>query len=256
MFLKDEELKNGIIDGAQENGFGSIAYDLVIKDVLPTTGHCEEYAIKPGETIFASTAEVITVPENMFAQVVTRNSAIRMGLTVIAPLYQPGHKTRIFFRVSNASEKTVTISRGDSVCSLMIYRLSEPSAKPYGGVYADEFDYRGVGNAHAVKIPTAGVVEEKLKALEKMESRLYGNVMMMLTVFVAIFSLVNLNMSTLRDNYNLVDVLTFNAMFLGVISTLVLLVAEILGELQGRKRRLFLIPLLAFTLATVILATR
>lgn len=253
MFLKDDELKNGIIEGAQETGFGNISCDLFIKEILSNSRHFTEYALKPGESAFVSTIEIITVPANMFAQVIIRNSAIRLGLTIVAPIYQPGHKTRIFFRVTNVSDMTITLKQNTSVCSLMLYRFSSDSIKPYRGAYSDEFDYRGVGENHSVEVPKAGVIEEKLKALEKLETRLYGNVMMMLTVFVAIFSLVNLNTATLRETYNLCEILSFNFIFLSVISTLVLLIAEIIGNLKGR-RWLFGVPVLALLGAAILLA--
>ena len=251
MFLKDDELKSGIITGATDNNFGNISCDLLIKDVLAGSERLSEYELKPAESVFVSTAEIIDVPPNMFAQVVARNSAIRLGLEVSAPIYQPGHKTRIFFRVTNVSSGTVNLKRNTSVCSLMIYRLDNDSAKPYKGVYIDEFDYRGVGDFHTVAVPEGGILEKKLKELEKLEHRLYGNVMLMLTIFVAIFSLVNLSTTTLRSEFGLQEILSFNFLFLGVISTLVLLIAEIIDGLKGR-RWLFLVPAVALIAALVL----
>ena len=254
MFLKDSDLNSGFITGATEENFGNISYDLLIKEIITDAGHFTEYSLKPGESAFVSSVEVVNVPPDMFAQVAIRNSAIRLGLAVSAPIYQPGHKTRIFFRATNISKATITLKQKTSVCSLMGYRFKEPSSKPYSGVYADEFDYRGVGDFHSVQIPSASVLEERLKDLEKLEHRLYGNVMMLLTVFVAIFSLVNLNMSTLRSGYSLCEILGFNAMFLGAISTLVLLIAEIIGSLHKRQRLLFVVPFISLIAACLLLA--
>ena len=248
MFLKDDELKSGIIDSETATNFGNISYDLLIKDILVGGNHLAEYDLKPAESVFVSTVETLEVPANMFAQVVTRNSAIRLGLMISAPIYQPGHKTRIFFRATNLSSAVITLKKDTSVCSLMVYRLDEATAKPYVGVYSDEFDYRGVGDFHNVDIPTSNELERRLKDLEKLEHRLYGNVMLMLTIFVAIFSLVNLNTSTLRTGYGLNEIVSFNFIFLSVISSLVLLVAEIINELKER-RRLYLVPVISLILA-------
>lgn len=250
MFLKDNELAVGIIEGATPDNFGNISCDLLIREVLVEGKHLTEYQLKPAETVFVSSVEVVKIPADMFAQVVIRNSAIRLGLDIAAPIYQPGHKTRIFFRATNVSSSTITLKQDDSVCSLMLYRFAAPSTKPYSGVYSDEMDFRGIGDFHSVKIPAVGDVERKLKDLEKLEHRLYGNVMLMLTVFVAIFSLVNLNTSTLRSGFALSEILSFNFIFLGVISTLVLLIAEIIGGLKNRW--LFLIPLLSLVVAILI----
>lgn len=248
MFLKDDDLKGGLIEGAQDDGFGNISCDLFIKEILANSGHCAEYALKSGESVFVSTVEVIDVPKNMFAQVIMRNSAIRSGLDIAAPVYQPGHKTRVFFRVTNVSSATVNLKQGLSVCSLMFYRFSVDSSKPYEGVYSNEFDYRGIGDFHRVAVPAVGEIEEKLRTLEKMEARLYGNVMMMLTVFVAIFSLVNLNSVVWQSNYTLHQAMAFNFMFLSIISALVLLVAEILNRL-ARRRWLFCVPIFSFLIS-------
>lgn len=251
MFLKDEDLKDVLIEGAQDVGFGNISCDLFIKEILANSGHVSEYALKSGESVFVSTVEVIDVPKNMFAQVIMRNSAIRLGLDIAAPVYQPGHKTRIFFRVTNVSSATVNLKQGLSVCSLMLYRFSTDSSKPYAGVYSDEFDYRGIGDFHSVAIPAVGEIEEKLRTLEKLEARLYGNVMMMLTVFVAIFSLVNLNSAVWQSNYTLQQAIAFNFMFLSIISALVLLVAEILNRLKSR-RWLFCVPVLSLAVSLLV----
>lgn len=253
MFLKDSNLSSGFIIGATEANFGNISYDLLIKEIITDAGHFTEYNLKPNESVFVSTIEVVDVPTDMFAQVVIRNSAIRLGLVISAPIYQPGHKTRIFFRATNISRVAITLKQETSVCSLMVYHFNESSSRPYSGVYADEFDYRGVGDFHSVQVPTVGVLEEKIKDLEKLEHRLYSNVMMMLTVFVAIFSLVNLNMSTLRNGYSLYDIIGFNAMFLGVISALVILIAEIIGSLQKRRRLLWVVPLIALSVSCFLL---
>ena len=251
MFLTDEELKRGIIENANAENFGNISYDLFIKEILVEGEHKAEYDLKPAESVFVSTIEILNVPLNMFAQVVPRNSAIRLGLDINAPIYQPGHKTRIFFRVTNVSSVAITIKKDTSVCSLMVYRLDGETTKPYIGVYSEEFDYRGVGDFHAIDVPEVGKLEKKLQALEKLEHRLYGNVMMMLTVFVAIFSLVNLNTSTLRTGYTPNEILTFNFTFLSIISALVLLIAEVLGSLKDR-RFLFLVPIISLLIALVL----
>ena len=188
----------------------------------------------------------------MFCKVIARNSAIRLGLAVEAPVYQPGHKTRIFFRVTNFSSASIKLKENTSVCSLMIYRFDDgESSKPYNGEYKDEFDFRGVGKFHAVKVPEIGSFEKKIKDLESMEHRLYGNVMLMLTVFVAIFSLVNLNTMTLHGKFSINEILAFNFVFICAISTLVLLIAEIMGNMRGRRRILYAVPIVSLILAII-----
>ena len=156
MFLKDEELTRGLIEGAQTANYGNISCDLLIREIISSSGRCTNYELKPRESVFVSTVEIIDVPPNMFAQIVIRNSAIRMGLDIAAPIYQPGHKTRIFFRVTNISSVTVNLKQNQSVCSLMFYQFASNSVKPYTGVYSEEFDYRGVGDFHSIATPTIG----------------------------------------------------------------------------------------------------
>ena len=52
----------------------------------------------------SSTSELIHLPSTLVARVMLRNSRIRQGLSLDAPLYFPGHSTRVFFRVTNIGQ--------------------------------------------------------------------------------------------------------------------------------------------------------
>lgn len=162
MFLTDEEIANAvanehIIENFDSNKLGSISYDLEIeKIVIPEDGNHKElnsYLLEPGSTVFISSKENINLPNNLMCFVNPRNSCIRMGLNISAPIYQPGHHTKIFIRVSNSSGDRVMLRAGESIASIMFSRLSKDVASPYQGPFTDEFSYTGLGSFHTTKTP-------------------------------------------------------------------------------------------------------
>ena len=54
--------------------------------------------LEPHDSAFVMSKESIELPNNIIAKVVLRNSRIRQGLTIDTPIYQPGHRTKVFFQ--------------------------------------------------------------------------------------------------------------------------------------------------------------
>lgn len=147
MFLHDEELRQVIQTAAspvREENFGSISYDLTIRGfVCPGEDgrETDSRVLDPGESVFASSEEVLTVPDDCVGFVTLRNFAIRMGLSLSVPVYQPGHVTRVFARLTNVSDASLVLEKGDSVVSLMFSRLDGSVETPYRGRYADQLAF-------------------------------------------------------------------------------------------------------------------
>lgn len=147
MFLHDQELRQALLPAmspVREENFGSVSYDLTIRGFVTSEKDGKESAacaLGPGESVFASSEEVLTVPDDCVGFVTLRNSGIRMGLSLSAPVYQPGHTTRIFVRLTNVSDALLALSRGGSVASLMLSRLDMPVEKPYRGRYENQMAF-------------------------------------------------------------------------------------------------------------------
>lgn len=92
----------------------------------------------------SSTSELIHLPSTLAARVMLRNSRIRQGLSLDAPLYFPGHSTRVFFRVTNIGQGVIALDCSRSIAQLVFERVEGGVEHPYDGAFADEFVYRGV----------------------------------------------------------------------------------------------------------------
>ena len=98
----------------------------------------------PGESVFVGSQEVIHLPNTLAVRVMLRNSRILQDLSLDAPLYYPGHSTRVFFRVTNASQGAIALDCSCGIAQLVFERAEGEVEHSYNGAFADEFDYRGV----------------------------------------------------------------------------------------------------------------
>ena len=111
MLLIDKKLfKQGasMIEPFDEEQVTNIGYDLRTDCFfLDTNTSKKEVDLAPGDTVFVRTTETLDLPNDMAAAVQLRNSRIRQGLSLTAPIYQPGHKSKVFFRVTNATKQVI-----------------------------------------------------------------------------------------------------------------------------------------------------
>lgn len=66
------------------------------------------------------------------------NSRIRQGLSLDAPIYQPGHRTLIYYRFTNISKSTITLSTEDGTAYIMFYDLDNIPSNTYNGAFQNE----------------------------------------------------------------------------------------------------------------------
>ncbi len=223
-----ERISSGeeIIQNADADNFGEVGYDVRIEKIIIVSGdelenkeECNKYDLPAGDTVFVSTMEDLKMPLDLVGIVVQRNSIIRQGLKVDAPVYQPGHHTKMFLRVTNISKNDIELKTSQSIASIMFEELSG-DVKPYVGTYVNEFDYKGVGD-FTKNIPKAVKLNEKMESIENIEKRLYEKVVALLTVFVGIFSLFNLNIQFLNSTADITKMLIYNLISIGGLGLLV-----------------------------------
>lgn len=118
MYIQEEEIlhltqNQELLSDYTVNNLHNISYDLRVQKIhwlVDSTPHEDKsHVLKPGDSVFVSTIENIKLPNNMLGFVVPRNSSIRMGLDIAAPIYQPGHYTKIFVRVTNIADNEITL---------------------------------------------------------------------------------------------------------------------------------------------------
>lgn len=224
-----------IFDG-DLNCITSIGYDLRTKQFNYSDGKVSETCtLDPGEAVFVSTEEMIQFGKDVIGRVYLKNSRIRFGLSLDAPVYQPGHKTRIFFRVMNVSDNRITIKRGDSLAMVVFEKLEKIPDNPYEGTFSDEDSFKGMAGYSSALREQIQSIGGKLDEVKDIEHRMYGTVSMLMTVFIGIFTLLNINLSLMKETAGVANYVLFNAVTLSVLSALMALINEILQKNDRKK---------------------
>lgn len=106
---------------------GDVGYDLYA---------IEDYIIYPGEMVEVKTGVHLAMPENIFAQVNTRSSFGRNGLTVHHGVIDSGYTGEITLWISNLAavrdsvgavrRSPYTIKKGDRVAQLLFHEAVRP----------------------------------------------------------------------------------------------------------------------------------
>lgn len=258
MILVDKELQtfllNGDTDapgktaifGGDESCVTNIGYDLRA-NAFYRGGKREDCCdLAPGESVFVESREIVQFDAVTVGRVFLKNSRIRMGFTLDAPVYQPGHKTRIYFRVTNVSSDSLHVSAGDKYAMLLFEQLHDAPAASYSGAFQDEFDFKGLGDYKSMYLSQIQSLQGKVKDIRDMEKGIYGNVVTILTIFVTIFTILNVNIELARAAATVSAFLNFNLAVLGGISFLSLFLSELVGREKRWSRALWLIPIVCF----------
>lgn len=229
-----------LIDSFDKTCLTNVGYDLRAKRFFVSSKAQESVTLQPNESAFVESVEIVDMPKDMIGVLTLKNSRIRLGLSMDAPVYQPGHKTRIYFRLTNVSADSIVLYAGEKYATILFDKLSQEPEHPYDGAFRDEFDYRGLGDYRDVYRRQMRQIEKKTEDLKSMEHRIYGNVLVILTVFVALFSFLTTNISLAANSASIEQHFIFNAILLGCISFLVALIGMIVKP--DRNTWVFWIP--------------
>lgn len=251
MLLIDSELKNKgsqFLEPFAPQKVQAIGYDLEVKTFFTKKGtESTEVELKPMDSVFVESVEQISLPADMTASVVLRNSRIRQGLMLAAPVYYPGHKTPVYFRITNISSQIISLKQGDGLATIMFDRLNEEVAAPYEGAFQHEVQYKGMASYTDVYESAMKEVEKKVDLVKDLEKSIYGNVLAIMAIFVAAFSLININISLAKDFLDLRSFIVFNACTVGSIAFLVAVTQKLLAK--GTGNCLFIASAVAFVVA-------
>lgn len=153
MLLVDEDIielaNNGkLIDEFDESCVTNIGYDLRT-DCAILINNKEKYTLStiklyPGGSLYLASIENIKLDNQTMAYLTLKNSRIRQGLHIEAPIYQPGHYTKVFFRLVNNSRNIIEIERGDKFVTVLFNKLHKPVKHPYDGAFQCEFDFENL----------------------------------------------------------------------------------------------------------------
>lgn len=233
MVIVDHEIaervrRDDLIDSFDASCLTNVGYDLRAKRFYVSDKAEERVTLQPNESAFVESVEIVSMPTDMLGIVSLKNSRIRQGLSLDSPVYQPGHKTRIYFRLTNVSADSIELDVGEKYATILFEKLSSVPDNPYDGAFSDEFKYRGLGDYKNVYRRQIREIEKKTEDLKYIEHSIYGNVLVILTVFVALFSFLTTNISLAVNSAGIEQYFIFNALLLGCISFLVALMGTII----------------------------
>lgn len=202
-----ELIDTGIIRVENENGTavapkklyarvdGPVTYDLATRRFfIERYGETESYTLEPNASVFVDTEEIIKLPNNLAATVLLKNSRMRQGLSLDAPRYFPGHETRVFFRITNVSSNEIALDAQKPIAQIAFQQVS-PVENPYHGTFAQEFNFKGMGDYESSYSKELKRFSDKSDVLlHSLEKNVYANMLAIMAIFAAIFSLVNVNL--------------------------------------------------------------
>ena len=190
-------IDNGVIEDANPSLVHAVSYDLTTDaffiDATSYAEHTVSAVLNPGDSTFVSSKEVIALPADYACEVRLRNSRLRQGLHLDAPLYFPGHKTRVYYRLTNVSGDQIALSADEGYAQITFEKLDAPTDAPYAGAFADEFSFRGMGSYESRYAAEKHELDQKKADLHAIEKRIYTNVMAIMAIVAAVFTLVNVN---------------------------------------------------------------
>ncbi|NUT52385.1 MAG: dCTP deaminase [Saccharothrix sp.] len=100
---------------------------------MPTTIDDERW-LWAGEFALAHTAETVTIPPHLVAQLNGKSSLGRLGLAIhiTAGFIDPGFTGQITLELFNCSRHQVKLTPGMPIGQLVLMRLTAPAERPYG----------------------------------------------------------------------------------------------------------------------------
>lgn len=261
MILVDKQIReqiryNNLISKYADSGVFAIGYDLrasqFIQKIDGEEKQFSKYTLLPGDSVFVATIEDIKMPSNIVGRIINKNSRIRQGITIDAPMYQPGHHTKIFVRMTNISKDSIELVEKKSYFSILFEFLNENPEATYSGTFQEEFDYTGLAEYTTEYTKELGKVQASIDEFKEKEKALYANVMTIMSIFIAIFSVINVNLN-FAEAKNTIDLMvSVNLVLLGSISALGAIVAYIVNSKKGKW--LWLVSIIFFFL-TMVLST-
>lgn len=245
MYIQEEEMlhlvqKQELLSDFKENNLHNISYDLRIQKMhwlVDTAPHeASSHVLKPGDSVFVSTIENLKLPNNLLGFIIPRNSSIRMGLDIVSPVYQPGHHTKVFVRVTNIADNEITLHEGASIFSIMFYQLNGNVTHPYDGVYKQQFDFANVNSIHSVQTAMYNAAHSAKEQVEGITKNIYATVLTLMSIFIAMFSVITLNAKGLPVPQTGIGVIFYNFVLIGAMSAFVLMVSFLIDRISCKVK--------------------
>lgn len=117
------------------------------------------------------------------------------------------------------------LTKDAEFASMMFERLEHAPEHPYEGEFQKELDFKNLGSYAKKYKAELQDYEDKAASLHSMEKNIYSNVITLMSVFIALFSLININIElAYAETVEVARMLVFNLTTVGSIAFLVALI--------------------------------
>ncbi len=139
MILSDTDIagaqfRYGLVQPWNPGHLQPASVDLTLGNEFISNG--AKYALTEGypkEFVLATTAENVSIPDNMVGEVKGRSTWARRGLVIESAGYvDPGFSGTITLELYNFSNNTLWLPLGERICQIAFSLLSSPAQRPYG----------------------------------------------------------------------------------------------------------------------------
>ncbi len=120
-------VKEKIIEACEYTSIQQVGTDVSVSDII---------ILKNGEFKNVACNEVVRVPKDMFALVVSRSTFNRNGVLVRGCVFDPGYNGKIHLSVYNLSGKRYSIPKNERIAQIVFFRAD--AASSYNGQYQNE----------------------------------------------------------------------------------------------------------------------
>lgn len=198
--LTDREIahliEDGVLTNADPSRLGPVSYDLRTCGFYRDEEKLEEVVLSCGESVFVGAVEGIALPNDLTCEVGLKNSRITQGLSIDAPLYFPGHATRLFFRVTNVCADEIRLTPASDLAQATFERLPAALAVAYSGAPNEESDSVGVGEYRQVYATEATEIERETEGGKIAKRKSIGiNVGVFIVSLIALVITVDISLS-------------------------------------------------------------
>lgn len=109
-------------------------YKPLVDGVDRQTVIADEFILQPNTFVLATTAERVTMPNDLVARIEGKSSLGRLGLFVhiTAGFIDPGFGGNITLELLNVSGRPLKLTAGMKIAQLSLQELSSPAERPYG----------------------------------------------------------------------------------------------------------------------------
>ncbi|HEX2293899.1 MAG TPA: dCTP deaminase [Actinomycetota bacterium] len=94
----------------------------------------DPFILHPGEFVLGSTAEYVSLPDDLVARLEGKSSLGRLGLLIhsTAGYVDPGFEGHLTLELSNVANLPITIYPGMKIGQISFFHLTSPADHPYG----------------------------------------------------------------------------------------------------------------------------